>query len=399
MRQLRDIMLSRIAPLIVLTGLAGSAISRLAPAPRLDALHHALGLLDEGHYEQADLAATALATHPAQPMARAWLVAASARRRDKRYEQAIEAYRRYLSLNCCGEKERAFVADRINACRQAQQPADAHEAPSRRLSDPQRRLFETVSDKTYIETSEHFVVRARNPHLAKYLLAQAERFLTRIRTAILPGQEYAHQVDIYVWPDRTAFLANAKDAPEWSGGSFAIHVDSGSVQRRIDLTQLDADGRFDRVMVDRVLPHEMCHLVAHEFFGEAGCPLFLDEGLAMLAESEADVDRTVLAGTALAGEGKIPLQDLLVLNPMDIQADPRLFYAESFSFLEFLRARLSDPQFKDMLHHVKHGCSVSDALQRALYVPPSRTFLVELADAWEEHAIAEAQIVRALTQR
>ena len=212
------------------------------------------------------------------------------------------------------------------------------------------------------------MVRSRNGKLSKLVVAEAERQLDNICSSLLVSQEYAGSVEVNIWLDHAEYVAHAADAPEWSGGSYSLRVENGLTMRRIDLTQLDDKGNFATVMIDRVLPHELCHLVVRDFFGDAACPTYLNEGLAMLAEPEADNQRVMLAGTALAGKGRVPLAQLLVQQTkfQAGAADALVFYAESYSLLLFLHGRLSQQQFRDVLSHVKAGCPLHEALQRVL---------------------------------
>lgn len=150
-------------------------------------------------------------------------------------------------------------------------------------------------------------------------------------------------------------------------------------------------------MLDRVLPHEMCHLVLAELFGEAVCPLALGEGLAMLAEASVDNSRIVLAGTAMTGEGKIPLARLLLMERF-AKDEAAVFYAEAFSFADYLQSRMTRRQFREMLDHVKAGRPLDEAIQRALYVPCDEALLGKLARAWEAEAIKQSQFLRALDE-
>jgi hypothetical protein len=326
------------------------------------------------------------------------MVVGAARQGQRQHASAMRAYRMFLAT-CASSDVREYALTAIHACQAASNPESARpQAPSKRLSEADRKALAAVEHEVVTESTPHFVVRARNARLAKLLAAEAETSLERICRVILAGQEYPHGVDIYVWTDRKDYLAHAADAPEWSGGSFAIRVRDGVVSRRIDLTQRDEQGRFAVIMFDRVLPHELCHLVVKEFFGDAACPLFLNEGLAMLAESEPDAERLVLAGAALASKVKIALEDLLI-RQRDNMGEPPVFYSESFSFIQFLRERMTERQFHEFLDHLKGGCPVADALQRALYVPPDESFTNALTGAWEDHAIQQSQVIRALQGR
>lgn len=377
---------------------AFGAIATSSQAPQgMAGMQQALRALRAGRHLQAEHAAIALATRADSPLPRAWLIVAAARQRRQQYASAVRAYRMFLAT--CGLPQmRDRVAEQIRTCQAALDAAEPDSPPTKRLSPADLAEFAKVDESVCLESSEHFVVRARNARLARFLADQAEAALQRICGVILAGQDFPHSVDIYVWADPAEFAAHAASAPEWSGGCFSIDCRGGVITRRIDLTQRTADGRFAAIMVDRVLPHEMCHLVVKELFGDAACPLFLDEGLAMLAESEIDNRRIELAGAALAGKAKIALGDLLVRRRRDA-GDPAVFYAEAFSLTEFLHSRLTGPQFAAFLKHVRYGCGVAEALQRALYVAPDDGFLSALAAAWEDCAIAQGQFLRALRQR
>ena len=385
---------------LVLLGCAAAFGTVAAPPddPRdLDRMQDALRALRDGRHAQAEREAMDLAVRADRPLARSWLIVAAARQRQKQYASAVRAYRMFLAA-CSSPEMRDRVAEQIRTCQAALDADQGPHAPTKRLSPADLDELAKVDEAVCVESSEHFVIRSRYAQLAKLLAAEAEAALQRICGIILAGQEFPHSVDVYVWADPAEFAAHARSAPEWSGGSFRVDCRDGLVTRRIDLTQRTADGRFDTIMVDRVLPHEMCHLVVKELFGDAACPLFLDEGLAMLAESEIDNRRIELAGAALAGRAKIPLDDLLV-GRRDDAGDPAVFYAEAFSLTEFLHGRLTRPQFAAFLKHVRYGCGVAEALQRALYVAPDDRFLPALTAAWEDCAIAQGQYLRALRQR
>lgn len=362
---------------------------------RTDGVQEALVALAANRLARAEgLAADVLASE-GDGRWRAWLIVAAARQRMGRHPQAIAAYRQFLAL-CRSPAERAYVLEQMRWCRQADTPPARPVPASKLLAAPERAALAEVADKQYVESSERFVVRACNAGLAKLVARQAEIALRRICQSILFGQDYPHSVAIYVWPDLNEYRKHATSAPEWSGGSFSLRQDdSGQFIRRIDLTQRDPAGRFNAVMLDRVLPHELCHLVLAELFGDAKCPLALNEGLAMMAEPAVDNSRILVAGAALAGGKKIRLETLLLMDRCAAD-DAAVFYAESFSLTCFLHSRLSRQQFREMLGHIKAGCPLDEAVQRALYVPREEVFLARLARAWEGEAIRQSQFLQAL---
>jgi hypothetical protein len=361
-----------------------------------------------------------------QSNGRAWAIVAAARERAGRHASALRAYRLFLA-SCPDAQTRQYITQRIDACQDALHAADvasarrsartdaspddqaapepaasattSQPACDRSFSAQQLRELAKVEQEFSVESSEHFVVHARNSRLAKLVTKEAETALGRICSDLLAGTEYPHSVEIYVYSDHDDYLAHATDAPEWSGGAFTFQARDGQTIRRISLTQLDKCGKFATIMLDRVLPHEMCHLVVAEYFGDATCPLFLNEGLAMLAETGVDNERVALAGAALAGKEKIKLDQLFVKGRQDMEAGgvkPEVFYAESYSFLSYLHTRLTRKQFGAFVEHLKDGCTVADSLQRALFVPADDSFIPQLWSAWTEVAISQAQDLHAI---
>lgn len=370
---------------------AGQGEASQGPA---DAFQEALKHLQEGRPAQAEELAVALATPAEGPLPRAWLVAAQARQDQHQYGPAAQAYRSFLA-GCDSPAAREYANRQLHHCLSAAGPASQPAAPGAALTDDERKELAEVAEETFTESSDHFVIRARNAKFARLLAREAERALARICRLILGGQEYPHSVEIYVWVDHKDYLAHASKAHAWSGGAFTLVRSAGVVTRRIDLAQRNDKGLLCLATLNRILPHEMCHLVTAELFGDAPCPLFLNEGLATFAEWEVDNDRLELAGMALASQGRIPLTDLLALDSSQVNK-PGVFYSESYSLVGFLRRRLTDRQFADLLEHLKNGCAFADALQRALHAPDDPTFLPALASAWEKHAVQSAQLIRAL---
>lgn len=360
-------------------------------------IHAALKFIEKDEFTQAEQAALNLATNIDTPNCRAWLIVAHARQHMGKRISAIKAYKKFLE-SCGSTKLRKYVIKQIRLCRNAAKKPPRPVALSSNLTKDDLKKLAEVSNETSIEVTEHFVIHAANSKLAKIIATQAEESLARICHVILAGQQYSHTVDLYVWPDRKTYARHAEDAPDWSGGRFTLSSSNGVITRRIDLTQLDAKGHFSRVMLDRILSHEMCHLVLSEYFGDAPFPLVLSEGLAMLAESQIDNRRLILAGTALASDRKIPLGDLLSAQRYTINK-PVIFYAEAFSLMHFVHSKLTTRQFRDLLANIKGGSTFADALQRALYVPLRKNFMEDLSLAWEDHAIAHAQYLRALQNR
>ena len=378
-----------------LTIAAGAIVAAalLAPASgggsASDGLQESLAALAAGDLAGAERIAVESARANGPAGEQAWIIVAEARRRAGKFAQARQAYQAFLAV-CIDPAERAYAADQIAFCTRR----EAGAPKSVGLSDEQRRKFRKVEDRDHTESTEHFVVRARNAELARAVAVRAERALGRICRSVLAGQEYPHSVRIYVWPTIQEYRKHAGKT-EWEGGSFTLRRQDGRTVRRIDLTQLDSKGRFDGDMLTRILPHEMCHLVLTESFGDAACPLAIDEGLAMLAEEATDNSRVLLAGAAVVGDEMIPLERLLAMDRCDGDS-PEAFYAEAFSLTDYLHSRLSAGQFREVLDHLRAGLPLDEAIQRALCVPGDDAFLDRLSRAWQAEAVKQAQFLRAL---
>ena len=383
---------------VAVVGVCGLVAASSYQVETTQSIQDALVKLQRGQLAQAEADALVLASRSDKSAPRAWLVVAFARQRRCRHDAAARAYRNFLA-NCTSPRLRAYATEQIVECTSRRSPPrKQHVAPSKRLTAAELAELAAVEKRMRTETTEHFVVRAHNGRLAKLTAVEAEASLRRICGYILCGQAYPHSVAINVWADQKEYAAHARNAPEWAGGSFTITSDNGVATRRIDLTQCNADGRFDTIMIDRVLPHEMCHLVVQEHFGDVRCPLVLDEGLAMLAESETDNARVLLAGLVLAADRNASLDDLFVRQRHNM-GDPAVFYAKSFTFIEFLRNRMTPEQFRAFISYVKGGCDIGDAIQRAIESPDSDQFIPALARAWQDRTVAQAQFLRALADR
>lgn len=385
------------AVIVAGAALAASAAVAVNSAGPAGEMQQALQCLRAGDFARAESLATSLSERPQQPLGRAWVIVAAARQNLQQYASAARAYRLYLA-SCQSDTNRDFVLQQIQACQSAQSPAAPRPSPSQKLTADDRKQLAEAAEQTFTESSEHFVVKARNARLARITADEAENALKRICHSILGGQEYPQSVEVHVWADRREYLAQTLEAQQWSGGSFSLQNADGVMTRRIDLAQRDDKGDFAVSMLDRVLPHELCHLVLKEQFGDVACPLFLNEGLAMLAEAQIDPDRIALAGATLAGKDKIALEDMFVRQKYG-HNDAPAFYAEALSFTLFLHSRLDREQFRAFLDNIKSGCTVVDSLQRALYIPHNDDFVRRLAETWEQNAIADVQFVRALQEQ
>ncbi|MBS3820671.1 MAG: hypothetical protein GVY16_00170 [Planctomycetes bacterium] len=364
-------------------------------------LHQSLLALQAEDYPQAERLAVDAARDRRQPQPRGWLVAAVACKRSGRHAEAETALRRFLATRP-GDAMRRYAERQLRGLTDARD--DDVPSLEERLSPLEKNVFAVVETEPSIERSEHFTVHGWNKGLLELIAREAEAEMARLREQILPAEApIALAADIHVWPDREAYRKNAPHAPADSLGCAAPRrqPDDG---HRIDLLQRNDDGELSIPMLTNVLPHEICHLMIEEFMAQAvpgrrnaaRLPLAMKEGLAGLAENDGSNEQTELAGAAAAAEQHIPLEDLLDIDRYEQAAPPALFYAESYSFVDFLHSRLNRRQFGELLKHLRRGRDVHDALQRTLATPDDRHFAETLEAAWRDHAILQAQMLQIL---
>jgi tetratricopeptide (TPR) repeat protein len=171
-----------------------------------------------------------------------------------------------------------------------------------------------------------------------------------------------------------------------SPGHSSIRIENGRVAvRRIDLHCDDPN------MLAAVLPHETTHVVlAGEFSGQL-LPRWADEGLAVLTEPRAKVERHLDNLRRSRQEGRLfALQDLLQMenypdNPGMIGA----FYAESVSLVDFLSTLRGPQEFTLFLRDgLRYGYA------RSLERHYSLTSFADLERRWQEHAFQRPRLAQ-----
>jgi Peptidase MA superfamily len=125
-----------------------------------------------------------------------------------------------------------------------------------------------------------------------------------------------------------------------SVGCTTVTVDGGrTVFRRIDLRADAADWSRN------ALPHELTHVVLADRFPGRTLPGWLNEGLAMTAEAPELQERRLHVLETAHDTGGLPaLKHVLHNGPAAARLDTDLYYAVSFSLIDFLREEGGTPQ-------------------------------------------------------
>jgi tetratricopeptide (TPR) repeat protein len=188
------------------------------------------------------------------------------------------------------------------------------------------------------DRSEHFTVYAPTQTLAERAGKTADGIYTQTARELLGGVPAGRRAEIVLHPTRQAYVA-ADPAPPGSplsgvtlprGGTGGVCYDtldeSGKPLTRIELFA-DAHGLFEDV-----LPHELVHLVQRRGLGAFRRGHWLDEGLAMLHESESGQE----ARTSRLHKLKpMPLAEFFALRSTP-PSRAGLFYAQAYSITAFL---------------------------------------------------------------
>lgn len=186
---------------------------------------------------------------------------------------------------------------------------------------------------------KHFVVYYESKDdapLAKEILRRAEGYYQKIGGDIgyLRTNKmwtWDNRVEIFLFATQNSFLANTGQ-PLWSTG-YADR-DSRLFKSRTIVTFRQEDG-----FVDGLLPHEISHLILHDFVGESvHVPVWFDEGIAQMQEKDK---RGMVRGMMkpLALRKQHIAFDTFVGWDIRKEKDPRkaqIFYAQSLSVVDYL---------------------------------------------------------------
>lgn len=148
---------------------------------------------------------------------------------------------------------------------------------------------------------------------------------------------------------------------DWAGGVF-----DGVV--RVSVEDLSAEGARWR----RILVHELVHVFVQGLGGEE-VPGWLNEGLAQLFEARPGALEE--ARTALAGKELFPLAELAgsLLAWQEPGAIARA-YAESLSFVDYLRANQGEEVLRRMVLACREGGGPAEAFSRWSSIPLATAF-------------------------
>ncbi len=186
-------------------------------------------------------------------------------------------------------------------------------------------------------TSENFVVTSHATGLVPDKVAElCESLRFELGRAWCDGplSAWSPRCEIHVHGTQANYVQAVGQAGSQTLGSSLIQVNSGrTLSRRIDLL-VDPDGNLP------ALPHELTHVVLSDRFDGQQPPHWLDEGAAMLADTEhkrslheRDCRDALHRGSAM------PLSVLFGLEQFTSVDQMAAFYGQSASLTKFLCAK------------------------------------------------------------
>ena len=237
-------------------------------------------------------------------------------------------------------------------------------------------------------SGDHFVVlcsSSDDEDLAQDILNHAEDYYNDIADDI----GYSRYQNFWTWDDRVKIIlfpdqgsyVRGTGQPPWSGG-FA------SMYSELFKSRIIVSFKGQRNFLEVVLPHEITHLILHDFIGAGRrIPRFFDEGVAQLEQKDAGANRIDIMARMIIGGKIIPLQDLLAYNLMAHKNDAvsvSIFYVESLYIVDFLVKTYGKDAFKDLCRHLRDGDSFEQALKSSYY--PTIDSMQTLQEKWFDYA-------------
>jgi Peptidase MA superfamily len=225
-----------------------------------------------------------------------------------------------------------------------------------------------LPDNFKVERAEHFLiyydsgVSASKASSVKNLAEKYYRLIT---------QEF-HLIrdELWVWDKRAKiYIAEDKeqyhklfDCQSWSEACVEY-------RNKTIYTYVGQDS-FSKILV-----HELTHIIFREYVGQNTLPLWLDEGVATYMEDKyagghykrylKNIKKKISDNTF------IPIDELTQLNGLALGAKPKdyvtLFYAQSYSVVNFIITKYGRHNFSRFFSYVREGMPLKKALARVYF--------------------------------
>lgn len=231
-----------------------------------------------------------------------------------------------------------------------------------------------------IEKSSHFIV---------YYKQAPEDFIKRV---ISSSEDYYQKIasdlgfnrfNFWLWDERSKiYIYNdaldyqlATGQPDWSGGNASVR------------DKVISSFPYARDFFETVLAHEMGHIIFREFVGfdNYAVPLWLDEGVASYQEKSKYGQADILVRKAIESGKFIPLERLPQHGgQFSMPANTAgLFYAESFSAVDFLIKKFGKDKFVNFCRGLRDKRNFDSALASSYPF----NYTGQMQQAWKEYLV------------
>ncbi len=221
-------------------------------------------------------------------------------------------------------------------------------------------LYESPFFKMYAPTG-------RSAYAANQLAEKYTEFL--LEKYFHVGQEWALRIPILIFKDSKDYVGFN---PAFQGSAGVTYSDTRTgVPIFIAMYMLDEDGQLDRDALEGTLPHELVHMVIHEWFGGTAVPRWIDEGMARRMEQTRNhyAEAAKTGRDAAAGE-YYRFRDLFAQKQYPHRGDRVWrFYEQSATMILFLLEQYGPDAASAFFTALKQGKSHDEATAGALGLP------------------------------
>lgn len=256
--------------------------------------------------------------------------------------------------------------------------------------------------------SPYFELYACTERMAEVATQLCERYTQFLmQKYFYADQEWAIRIPILIYKDHQDYVSMGKGSEQSAGYTRS---DATGMPVLIVMYMLDSSGNLDRDSIEGTLPHELTHMVLHEWFGgQADIPRWIDEGLARRMEQSRDhyAEAAKIGRDAIAGE-YFRFRDLFAQEQYPSRGDRTFrFYEQSATIVLFLLDSFGPESAVAFFETLKEGGTHDQAAAAAMgiaeegavdelekrWVDWARKVYVRFADRLDEGEIAQGTAV------
>jgi hypothetical protein len=192
-------------------------------------------------------------------------------------------------------------------------------------------------------------------------------------------------IDIYIYADPDTLKSALQIVSEsWIAG----HADPDLGVILVSLP----DGPEQRLLAEQRIPHELMHVMLYRSHtqGYDNFPIWLNEGLASLAELYPNPDYRILLDEAAAKGELLPITALCDAFPTEASG-ALLSYAESQSFTRYLHSSFGRTGLATLVNTYANGLDCEKGAEQAL-----GESLTQLDRSWQRDALSQNFALKAL---